>query len=310
MATKSMDLPKLMIQFGSEDKCHAFLESLRWPDGVACPRCEGATISRIHARRQFECDSCRYQFSVRVGTVLQDSKLPLAKWFLATFIMIESKKGVSSNQLKRMLGVSYKTAWFLSHRIRAAMGEVETMKLSNIVEADETFVGGKPRRGSGRRDEWGGIPGPNPDKPKTVVLGAVERGGQVRLRVAPDRSKRSIGEFLLAEVDEGTVAVYTDEWRAYKGVAGDANTKHETVNHSVNEWVRGEVHTNTAESVWSLLKRSVIGSYHQLSMKHLPAYLDELEWRFNNRENPYLFRDTVRALMSADTMQYKDLIAN
>src|SRR6266542_4034277 len=146
---QEVNLTKLIERYGSEDKCHAYLEDLRWPDGVECPRCESKKISRIAKRRQFDCDACRYQFSVRVGTIFHDSKLPLWKWFLAVYMMGESKKSVSANQLKRMLGVSYKTAWYLCHRIRAAMNDENGALLSGVVEVDETYVGGKVR-GKGR----------------------------------------------------------------------------------------------------------------------------------------------------------------
>ena len=163
-----MNLVKLIEKYGSEDKCHAFLEELRWPEGVRCPRCDSDKISRIAARRQFDCDACRYQFSVRVGTLFHDSKLPLWKWFLATYVMVESKKGVSANQLKRMLGVSYKTAWYLCHRIRSAMQEAHPVPLSGTVEADETYIGGKSHRGRGKAAMTN----------KTMVVGALERGGR------------------------------------------------------------------------------------------------------------------------------------
>ena len=307
---KSMDLPTLMDRFGSEDKCRDLLEDLRWPNGLACLRCGGTTISRIHKRGQLECDSCRYQFSVRVGTVLQDSKLPLSKWFLGTFLIVEAKKGVSSNQLKRMLGVSYKSAWFLSHRIRAAMGSVAQHQLMGVVEADETFVGGKPRYARPEVDEQGRHKrGPRTDRPKAIVLGAVERDGQVRLRLAPDRNWKTLRDFIVAEIDDDAEAIYTDDHRAYRGI-GDENTRHETVNHSEKEWARGDVHSNTIEGVWSLLKRSIVGSFHQVSTKHLPFYLDEIEWRYNNRDNPDLFRDTLKALVSSETMEYAELIAD
>src|ERR687887_249803 len=138
-----MSLPQLIEQFGGEDECHAYLEELRWPSGVKCPRCGSAKISRIKARRQFDCDGCRYQFSVRVDTLFHDSKLPLWKWFLAVYLMVESKKGISANQLKRTLRVSYKTAWYLCHRIRSAMEGDEESLLAGIVEADDTWIGGK-----------------------------------------------------------------------------------------------------------------------------------------------------------------------
>jgi transposase-like protein len=270
---------------------------------VKCPRCESDKISRIAKRRQFDCDSCRYQFSVRVGTLFHDSKLPLWKWFLAVYVMGESKKGISANQLKRMLGVSYKTAWYLCHRIRSAMNDDNGVLLGGIIEADETYVGGKA---SGFRDKKDAARHRRDNK--TVVLGAVERGGKVRLRVAPDASSKSIKGFLADVVDDDAEAIYTDSHRSYRGV-GDENTKHEYVDHSRDEWVRGQIHTNTVESVWSLFDRSVIGAYHKLSVKHLPAYLDEAAFRWNNRTNPFLFRDTIRALVEGDTLTYKELVA-
>lgn len=292
-----MDMGKLIDRFRGEERCRDYLVELRWPEGVRCPRCESDKISRIHDRGQFDCDSCRYQFSVRVGTVLQDSKLPLWKWFMAAFLMVESKKGISSKQLERMLGVSYKTAWFLTHRIRAAMQFARVERLQGTVEVDETWVGGKVRgKGRGYRGN------------KSMVLGVVARGGEVRLRVDKRADAPTLRRFIREHVADDAEAIFTDDWAAYEG-SGDDNTRHETVNHSEEEWVRGEVHTNTVESVWSLLKRSIIGSYHQLSAKHLDAYLDEMEWRFNNRENPYIFEDTLRAIVSSENLEYKDLTA-
>lgn len=303
-----MNLPELIERFGSEDKCHEYLEELRWPDGVRCPRCQSDKISRIKARRQFDCDACRYQFSVRVGTLFHDSKLPLWKWFLAVYVMGESKKGISANQLKRMLGVSYKTAWYLCHRIRFAMHDEGAPLLSGIVEADETYVGGKPRvRHHGRYAKQ--IAAQERLDNKTVVLGAVERGGEVRLRVAPDASSESVKGFLADVVADEAEAIYTDAHRSYRGI-GDHNTVHAYVDHSRDEWVNGQVHTNTVESVWSLFDRSVIGSYHKLSRKHLPAYLDEAAFRWNNRTNPYLFRDTILALVEGDALTFAELTAD
>ena len=233
MATQAIDLPELIERFGSEDKCHAYLEELRWPDGVRCPRCESDKISRIRERRQFDCDGCRYQFSVTAGTLFHDSHLPLPKWFLAIFLMCESKKGMSANQLKRMLKVSYKTAWHLSHRIRAAMADVNAEQRTATVEVDETYSGGHRQ--------------------------------------------------------------------------GDKTPQ--TVNQSIKDYVRSDVNTNTVESVFSLFKRSLVGSFHQVSAKHLDRYLDEFEFRFNNRRNPYLLRDVLLRMIDAKALPYEKLTA-
>ena len=297
---QEMNLPKLIERFGSEDRCRSYLEVLRWPGCVTCPECGGKSISRITTRNQYDCNACRTRFSVKSGTVFHDSHLPLWKWFLATYLITESRKGISANQLKRTLGVSYKTAWYLCHLIRSAMldsGE----PLTGIVEADETYVGGKlggfatkQEAAKGRRSN------------KTIVLGAIERGGRLRVQVAKDVKRRSVHDFLGEVVDPKADALYTDSLRSYRGFTG----RHEFVDHSSDEWVRGEVHTNTIESAWSLFDRAVIGSYHKLSTKHLPAYLQEFEFRFNNRENPFLFRDTLTALVRADTLQYAELVAD
>lgn len=294
----ALDLPTLINLYHDDDSCRALLESLRWPNGVTCPKCSatGDRITIIPKRDLWRCNDCLYQFSVRVGTVLQDSKLTLWKWFLATYFVVESKKGMSSNQLKNMLGVSYKTAWFLTHRIRAAMGQVEHEPLTGVVEVDETYVGGKVRgKGRGYRGN------------KTMVLGAVSRDGQIRLKVDKRADRRTLHRFIKAEVSPDAEAIYTDDWPAYIGI-GDENTVHESVNHSAEEWVRGQVHSNSVESAWSLFKRGVIGTYHQLSEKHMPAYLDEFEWRFNQRDNPALFRETLRVLVTADPLTYQELI--
>jgi transposase-like protein len=298
---QEFNLAELIEQFGSEDRCHEYLEQIRWPEGVHCPRCDSDKISRIAKRRQFDCDGCRYQFSVRVGTLFHDSKLPLWKWFLAVYMMGESKKGVSANQLKRMLGVSYKTAWYLCHRIRAAMKEEGGDLLSGIVEADETYLGGKSHtrnREEAAKNRYGS---------KTVVMGAVERGGEVRLRVAPNMKQETVHGFLKDVVGDDAEAIYTDSHRSYRGI-GDENTRHEWVDHSADEWVNGQIHTNTVESVWSLFDRSVIGAYHKLSVKHLPAYLDEAAFRWNNRGNAFLFRDMILRLVEADTLTYEGLV--
>lgn len=294
----AMNLVKLIQDFGSDDKCRAELERIRWPDGIKCPRCESEAY-RLDNRQQYECKSreCRYQFSVTSGTIFHDSHMPLSKWFLAAYMMIESKKGVSALQIKRELGIAYQTAWHLCHRIRSAMSDAYPMPLKGRVEVDETFIGGQVR-GKGK-----GYVGN-----KAIVVGAYQRGGKVILEMASSRSKAELQAFIKRTVHDDAEAIYTDEHPSYRGIQ-DWNTVHETVNHKEGEYVRGEVHTNGIENVWGLFKRSVVGTFHHLSVKHLDAYLDELEWRFNNRDNPFLFRDTMRRLCDAEALEYKRLTA-
>ena len=295
---QEINLIELVERFHGEDKCRARLEELRWPGGVGCPRCESKKIGLRENRHQYQCKSCRYQFSVTAGTIFHDSHLSLWKWFAAVYLIVKSKKGISANQLKRTIGVTYKTAWYLSHRIRAALKEVDAQLLKGIVEADETFVGGEVR-GMGR-----GYTGN-----KAVVVGAIQRDGAIRLKVVTGRDRETLHGFVRENVSEETEAIYTDDWKAYQGIA-DEDTKHETVNHSEKEYVRSDVHTNSMESVWSLLQRAIIGSFHHVSTKHLDAYLDELEFRFNNRENPHMFHDALCKLLVAENLPYRRLISD
>jgi len=301
MATATVfeiNLVKLIEQFSDEDACRAYMEGLRWPNGMACLRCGSIEVSGRSKREQFECYSCNYQFTVTTGTIFHDTHLPIWKWFLATYLMIEGKKGISALQMKRTLNVAYKTAWYLCHRIRKAMNEANPASLKGVVEVDETYVGGKQKGvGHGNRDN------------KTMVLGALERGGPVRMQVGQHASRTELHAFIRSTVHpDNTSMIMTDDWSAYRGI-GDENIQHVTVNHSAKEYVRGIAHTNGIENVWSLLDRSIVGAFHHVSEKHLDRYLDELEWRFNNRENPYLFRDTMLKLLSSENLEYKTLTA-
>ncbi len=294
---QDINLMSLVEKYSNEDACHTYLEELRWPDGITCPRCGSKSISKVRKYHALDCNSCRCRFSVTAGTIFQDTHLPLWKWFNAMYLMIESKKGISANQMKRTLGVSYKTAWYLCHRIRATMSSNGNSNLlKGIVEVDETWVGGKTQ-GTGH-----GFKGN-----KSIAVGAVERDGDVVLNTIEHADSETLGKFIHEHTMPEIEAIYTDELPAYKMLEKEG-IKHETVNHSANEWVRGDVHTNSVENIWSLLKRSIVGSYHQVSKKHLDAYLNELEWRFNNRDNPYLFRDTLLKLIKAENLPYQELV--
>ena len=203
------NLITLLDCYYTEDKCRIFLEELRWPNGVACPRCGSLDISHISTRHTFDCLDCRYVFSVTSGTAFHKTRVPLRQWFIAVYLMCESKKGISANQLKRMFGVTYKTAWYLNHRIRNAISQAETPLLSNIVEVDETWVGGKVE-GKGR-----GYTGN-----KAMVVGIVERNGKAILQIKEDRSRKTLHEFILSIYVDDIDAILTDDWPAYRGLGG------------------------------------------------------------------------------------------
>jgi len=298
---QEINLCKLIEEFGSESKCREYLEALRWPDGVMCPRCGWKSVSRVILRNQYDCNSCRYQFSVGAGTIFNDSHLPLWKWFLATYLMCESRKGISANQVKRTLGISYKTAWYLCHRIRKAMEEGLKPHLGGIVEVDETYVGGKKvGHGLGR----GGVG-------KEIVIGIRQRGGDLRFFHAPNAKAKTLKYIIDNNISDDVEVIMTDEFSSYPFALKQSGklAKHKTIQHKRRKYVDGMIHTNTVESSFSLLKRGIVGTWHRLSAKHLAAYLDEMTWRFNNRNNPYLFRDTMMRLIASENLEYKKLTA-
>ena len=293
------NLLTLINDFNTDEKCRDLLERLRWPDGVACLRCGGRDVSEIPSRNQYDCKECEYQFSVTTGTIMHDTHLPLYKWFITVYLMCESKKAISAMQVKRTIGVAYQTAWYLCHRIREAMGNdpLEGPTLLGVVEVDETLIGGKVR-GKGR-----GYKGN-----KVWVAGAIQRGGAVRLERIPNVKKHTLHDFIDRTVKDEADAIYTDELASYIGIE-TATTPHRTVNHAAAQWVFGNVHTNSIESVWALFKRSIIGAFHHVSIKHLDRYLEELEWRFSNRENGGLFTDTLRRMVNTGPLPYEELTA-
>jgi transposase-like protein len=277
----------------TEEEARAHLEALRWPTGTICPKC-GVVGDAHRIERKSEsstrkglwrCHACRSQFTVTVGTIFEDSHIPLSKWLVATHLLCASKKGMSAHQLHRMLGVTYKSAWFMAHRIRYAMQQpILRDKLRGVVEADETFLGGKPaNRHRGRRE---------PAPPKIPVLALVERNGRVRSMPV----KNVTGATLKAAIRKHVATeahIMTDGLRSYQGLDKEF-AGHEAVNHEANEYVRGMAHTNTVEGYFALLKRGIMGTYHHISGQHLPRYLDEFEQRWNTRHNS----DAERAVLA------------
>jgi transposase-like protein len=289
-----VNLIDVHTMFSSDMKCRELLARLRWPEGPQCPRCKTPAVELETEKQLFYCKDCDYQFSVTAGTIFNDSHLPLEKWLAATFLLCQAKKGMSACQIQRTLGIGgYKTAWYLCHRIRAAMKEAQSM-LDGTVEIDETYVGGKFRKGMPRTE-------------KQVVIGIRQRGGQLHLIHAADVKAKTVREILGNNLSEDVDLIITDESAVYPfALNKDQRTKHKTIQHK-KEYVNGLVHTNTAESAFSLLKRGIMGTWHNISAKHLQAYLDEMVFRFNRRYNPDLFLDTLRHMVTAPVLTFKKL---
>jgi transposase-like protein len=291
--------------FDTDEKCREILVRLRWPNGPECPRCKMPVVELETEKQLFYCKDCDYQFTVTAGTIFNDSHLPLQKWFLATLLLCEAKKGMSAHQLKRTIWGqhkgSYKTAWYLCHRIRAAMKEADRPMLDGTVEMDETYVGGR-KRGIGVKAAM---------KTKEVVIGIRQRGGDVRFFHATDASTGTLAQYIRENISTDVDVIVTDSWPGYTNAVGDA--EHKVVNHMAKEYVRYEdgecVTTNTVESAFSLLKRGIIGSWHKISAKHLPAYLAEMEFRFNRQKSSALFLDTLRHMVTADPLTFEALTA-
>lgn len=269
--------------FHDADKAREWLEARIWPDGPICPHCgtvDQATLMKGKSHRPglYQCNACREPFTVTVGTLYERSKIPLNKWLAATHLTMASKKGISALQVGRMIGVSKKTAWFLCHRIRESLRETNPALLGGdgkTVEFDETYVGGKEKNKHARkRHSIGGGAG------KEIVLALVERGGKVRSHHIPTVTGETLWPVLKAQIDDAS-AVYSDDGGSR---VGRKFSKHQSVNHSIKEYVRGEVHTNTIEGYFGIMKRGIVGTYHHVSPQHLKRYLAEFDFRYNERE--------------------------
>lgn len=287
--------------FLNEDKAREYLERLRWPNGANCPHCNAVGAYRLQPKADskrpvrngvWKCKACRKQFTVTVGTIFEDSHIPLYQWLSAIQFLCSSKKGISAHQLHRMLHITYKSAWFMAHRIRYAMGQPPlSEKLLGIVEADETYIGGKAcgKRGRGAEN-------------KIPVFALVQRGGDVR----SFKTERVTAKNLKAMIRENVTkdsTIMTDEFLAYNGLDKEF-AGHQTVNHGIKEYVRGNAHVNTAEGYFSILKRGIIGTYHHVSKQHLDQYLNEFNFRYNSRK----VDDEFRMILAVDGTKGKRLM--
>lgn len=299
-----MNLIDLCTAFSSDERCRELLERLRWPNGPECPRCHSTAIVRlVTSDKLLWCKECEYQFTVTANTIFHDSHLPLIKWFATTYLLCEAKKGMSANQIKRTLGISYKTAWYLCHRIRAAMATADKPMLDGIVEMDETYIGGKFKGRDAQRNRL---------RNKEIVIGIKQRGGDLRFFKAEDVKSGTLAKYIKENVSQDVEVIMTDELPAYKGAmtqSGIGRERHESVNHYQGVYADGDITTNGIESAFSLLKRGIIGSWHKVSAKHLPAYLEEMTFRFNRRDSKTLFLDTLQHMITADPLSYEKLTA-
>jgi transposase-like protein len=284
---ESQKIPQSMLeavrQFQDPQVAHDYFVERRWPNGYACPLdgCGSMAVAYMPKRRRFYCRDCKQQFTAKVGTIFEDSPIGFDKWLPAFWLLASNRNGISSHELARALDVTQKTAWFMLHRIREAMTDKHFTKLAGPVEADEAYIGGKPRRPSIGRQAVGYTHPRWRDNPKTIVMGIVQRGGKARAFVVPNTTGATLGAKIRANVKPGAV-LYTDSDGAYGSLSADY-VRH-VVNHAI-EYVNGHVHTNSIESFWALLKRNLKGTYVAPRPQHLQRYIEEQVFRFNQRHN-------------------------
>jgi transposase-like protein len=299
-------LREAVIYFQSFDNCHKFMVELRWPDGIVrCPRCNSDHVVYLQKARVWKCYSKHEspKFSLKTGTVFEDSKLGLDKWLPAVWMIVNDKNGISSWELHRAIGVTQKTAWFMLHRIRLAMQGKNDGKLGGEIEADETFIGGKARNmhKAKKAEKIHGTGGMD----KEIVFGMVERDGRVRAMHLDSRRRHELQKAIRENVEAGS-AIFSDELKSYEGLAEDYD--HDVINHAV-EYVNGNVHTNTIENFWSLLKRGLHGTYVSVEPFHLFRYIDEQAFRYNNRKgNDYTRFKLAVSQIVGKRLTYKALI--
>ncbi len=280
--------------FDDPDASLNFVANLRWPNGTTCPRCGASEVSFLSTRRIWKCKGCQKQFSVKVGTIFEDSPIGLDKWLPCLWMLVNCKNAISSYEIARALGVTQKTAWFMAHRVRLAMQTGTFAKMSGEVEVDETYIGGKVRfmHGSKRREKITGTGG----KDKAAVMGLLQRHSEkgrstVKVKVVPNVKRSTVSPEVRANVAQGS-EVFTDALRSYDDLGADFI--HEVIDHA-ERYVDGKIHTNGLENFWSLLKRSIRGTYTNVEPFHLFRYLDEQSFRFNARK----VTDGVRFLLAA-----------
>ena len=290
-----MDLIEVFEKFPTQQACITHLENIRWPETPTCPHCHSEHVARKAENQRvgrWNCHACHNSYNVLSGTIMEKTKVDLRKWFLAIALTLNAKKSLSSYQLARDIKTTHPTALYMQHRIRAAMTDSDAL-LSGIIEADETFIGGRPRRTNKKSDHKPNKPGRGTKK--TPVIGVVERGGSVVAKVATDLTGKGIVKFLKKHVNLPDSLLVTDEYPGYRAV--DSLMAHEVVNHS-ERYASGDIHSNTIEGFWSLIKRAWYGSHHHYSRKNMPLFIAETSWKYNERKNPHMFDTFLRGVFA------------
>ena len=293
-----------MSCFGDEETCHNLFSAVRFRNGKYCPHCGHRKVYEFNNGRRYRCAGCREDFTIKTGTVFGESKVPLQKWFMALYLLSVNRKGISSVQLAKQIGVTQKTAWFMNHRLREALKQSRN-RLSGTIEADETYIGGKEKN-KHRSRRHPGQQGRN-TLSKTPIFGLMQRGGRVRAKVTSDVKRTTIEGHLLKHAKTGSL-LYTDEFVSYSRVK--ENYRHKIVKHSEGEYVRGDVHSNTIENFWSIFKRGYHGIYHSMSRKHLQRYVDEYAFRFNHRKDSFYtsFITAMDQIAGSSRLGYAELV--